>query len=99
MAKRKILTAEEVEQEIERLNQTEAVALARRKYRLEYRRRTYLSQLRFYEKEGLAMMEAGITREKLDQMYAATGDYLPCYTELEGENEDLFGPAAKKREF
>ena len=93
MAKRKILTAEEVEQEIERLNQTEAVALARRKQRLEYRRRQYLYQLRDLEKKGLAMMEAGITREKLDQMYAATGDDLPCYTELEEVeevNEDLF---------
>ena len=33
------LTDEEVEKEIERLNASEAVALARRKARLDYRRR------------------------------------------------------------
>lgn len=73
MAKEKryegFLTDEEVEQEIERLNASEAVALARRKARLEYRRRQYLYQLRDLEKKGKALMEAGITREVLDSMY------------------------------
>ena len=63
------LTDEQVEAEIERLNQSEAVALARRKARLEYRRRQYLYQLRDLEKKGKALMEAGITREILDAMY------------------------------
>jgi len=74
MARKQMLTNEEVEQEIARLNESEAVALARRKLRLEYRRRTYLSQLRYLEKEGKALMAAGITREKLDEMYAAFDD-------------------------
>lgn len=65
------LTDEEVEQEIERLNKSEAVALARRKARLEYRRRQYLYQLRDLEKKGKALLAAGITREVLDQMYEA----------------------------
>ena len=65
------LTDEEVEQEIERLNKSEAVALARRKARLEYRRRQYLYQLRDLEKKGRALLDAGITREVLDQMYEA----------------------------
>ena len=73
MAKEKryegFLTDEQVEQEIERLNASEAVALARREARLRYRRRQYLYQLRDLEKKGKALMEAGITREVLDSMY------------------------------
>ena len=63
------LTDDEVEREIERLNSSEAVKLARRKARLDYRRRQYLYQLRDLEKKGKALMEAGITREVLDAMY------------------------------
>lgn len=65
------LTDEEVEAEIERLNASEAVALARRKARLEYRRRQRLYQLRDLEKKGRALMAAGITREVLDAMYSS----------------------------
>jgi hypothetical protein len=64
------LTDEQVEREIERLNVSEAVALARREARLKYRRRQYLYQLRDLEKKGRALMDAGITREILDSMYA-----------------------------
>lgn len=63
------LTDEQVEAEIERLNASEAVALARREARLRYRRRQYLYQLRDLEKKGKALLEAGITREVLDGMY------------------------------
>lgn len=63
------LTDEEVEIEIERLNASEAVALARREVRLKYRRRQRLYQLRDLEKKGKALMEAGITYEMLDAMY------------------------------
>lgn len=63
------LTDEQVEREIERLSKSEAVALARRKQRLEYRRRQFLYQLRDLEKKGKALMKAGITREVLDNMY------------------------------
>ena len=63
------LTDEQVEREIERLNASEAVALARRKARLQYRRRQYLYQLRDLEKKGKALLEAGITREVLDVLY------------------------------
>jgi hypothetical protein len=66
------LTDEQVEAEIERLNASEAVALARREARLKYRRRQYLYQLRDLEKKGKALMAAGITREILDAMYAVT---------------------------
>lgn len=63
------LTDEQVEREIERLNASEAVALARHEQRLKYRRRQYLYQLRDYEKKGKALMAAGITREMLDEQY------------------------------
>lgn len=65
------LTDEEVEQEIERLNSSEMVALARREARLKYKRRQYLYQLRDLEKKGKALMDAGITREVLDAMYSS----------------------------
>lgn len=68
------LTDEQVEEEIEKLNASEAVALARREARLRYRRRQYLYQLRDLEKKGKALMEAGITREVLDAMYSEDGE-------------------------
>ena len=68
------LTDEQVEAEIERLNASEAVALARRKARLDYRRRQYLYQLRDLEKKGKALLKAGITREVLDSMYDNCND-------------------------
>ena len=72
MAKKndKWLTDEQVEAEIARLNESEAVALARRELRLRYRRRQRLYQLRDLEKKGKALMAAGITYEMLNQMYA-----------------------------
>lgn len=63
------LTDEEVEREIERLNESEAVALARREARLKYKRRQYLYNLRDLEKKGKALLKAGITREVLDELY------------------------------
>ena len=68
------LTDEEVEREIERLNSSELVALARREARLKYKRRQFLYQLRDLEKKGKALVEAGITREVLDAMYSENND-------------------------
>ena len=64
MAK-EFLTDAQVEQEIERLTNSEAVRLARREMRIKYRRRQYLYQLRDLEKKGKALMEAGITMDIL----------------------------------
>ena len=66
------LTDEQVEAEIVRLNESEAVALARFATRLKNRRRQYLYNLRDLEKKGKALMEAGITREMLERMYDET---------------------------
>lgn len=65
MAK-KFLTDEEVEQEIERLKESDLVKLARREARIRYRRRQFLYQLRNLEKKGQELMDAGITMEVLD---------------------------------
>lgn len=76
MAKKceKWLTDEEVEVEIEKLKQSEAVKLARKQQRLMYRRRQTLYSLRDLEKKGKALMAAGITSEMLDVMYSEGED-------------------------
>ena len=62
------LTDEEVEKEIERLNASPLVALARREQRIRYKRRQYLYQLRNYEKKGKELQKAGITLEMLNNL-------------------------------
>ena len=66
---KEFLTDAQVELEIEKLNASEAVALARREARLRFKRRQYLYNLRDLEKKGKALLAAGITREVLDAMY------------------------------
>lgn len=68
------LTDEEVEEEIKRLNTTEAVKLARREQRIKYRRRQKLYTMRALEKRGLELMAAGITSEMLEAMFAEAED-------------------------
>ena len=63
-----ILTDEEVESEIDRLNKSEHVRLARKELRVKYKRRQYLYQLRNLEKRGRNLQKAGITFEMLDSM-------------------------------
>lgn len=62
---KEFLTDEQVEQEIERLNDSEEVRLARLEQRIKYRRRQYLYQLRYLEKRGEQLMNSGITEEEL----------------------------------
>ena len=64
MAK-EILSDEQVEMEIVRLNASPAVELARLEQRIKYRRRQYLYQLRYFEKRGKDLMAQGITEESL----------------------------------
>jgi len=71
MANEKI-TDEQVELEIQRLQESEAVRLARREIEVRKRRRKYLYYLRQMEKKGRALMEAGVTWEMLhDESYLA----------------------------
>ncbi len=68
MAKQKILTDEQVEQEIERLLDSDMVKLAKKEEYVRNRRRQYLYCLRSYEKKGKELAESGITMEVLDSM-------------------------------
>jgi hypothetical protein len=71
---RDFLTDEQVDQEIERLNESPAVLLARQEQRIKYRRRQYLYQLRAFEKRGKQLMEQGITFEDLKRMDVEVGE-------------------------
>lgn len=68
------LTDEMVEEEIERLQDSPYVKLARREMRLRYKRRQTLYNLRNLEKKGKELDSAGITLEILDSMYKE-GEY------------------------
>ena len=59
------LTDEQVEKEIEKLQGSPLVKLARKEERIRYKRRQYLYTLRAYEKKGKELQEAGITLEML----------------------------------
>lgn len=75
---REFLTDEAVEEEIERLQASPLVALARKEERIRYRRRQYMYQLRQYEKKGRQLAAEGITMEYLNDLSA-------CDPEEEGE--------------
>lgn len=63
----KFLTDEQVDLEIERLNSSDAVRLARKEQRIKYKKRQYLYQLRAYEKRGKQLQKEGITMENIDE--------------------------------
>ena len=78
---REILTDVEVEAEIARLTESEAVKLARREHRIKNRRRQQMYTLRAYEKRGKQLMAEGVTMETLDRMCAsldAEGELDAC---------------------
>ncbi len=62
------LTDEQVEKEIDRLQNSELVRLAKREEYVRNRRRQYLYSLRSYEKKGKELAKSGITMEVLDSM-------------------------------
>lgn len=57
------LTDEEVELEIARLMESDAVRLAKKEKQWKYKRRQCLYTLRWYEKRGKELMAQGITEE------------------------------------
>lgn len=59
-----LMTDADVELEIERLKESEAVKLAQKERQFKYRRRQYLYQLRWYEKRGKQLMQLGITADR-----------------------------------
>ena len=74
MARRDFLTDEQVEQEIERLLESDLVKLAKKEEYVRTRRRQYLYSLRSYEKKGKELSKAGITIEMLDLMLKGCGN-------------------------
>lgn len=68
------LTDEQVEKEIERLQESELVRLAKKEEYVRNRRRQYLYTLRSYEKKGKELAKSGITMEVLDSMLKGCGN-------------------------
>lgn len=66
--KNEFLTDEQVEKEIEKLQKSQHVKLARKEERIRYKRRQYLYCLRQYEKKGKELAKAGITMDMLDDL-------------------------------
>lgn len=77
---RKQISDEEMEREIQDLNQSQYVKLARYEQRIRYRKRQYLYTLRYLEKRGKELAESGVTFETL----AAMESEIP----EEGESEN-----------
>ena len=74
MAKKEILTDEQVEQEIARLLESPEVKLAKKAEYARNRRRQYMYGLRSYEKNGKELAKLGITIELLDKMIKGCDD-------------------------
>lgn len=62
------LTDDQVEDEIEKLRESDDVKLARLELRMKYKRRQTLYQLRNLEKRGKELKAAGITEDMLKAM-------------------------------
>ena len=58
-----LMTDEEVELEIDRLKESDAVKLAQKERQWKYRRRQYMCTLRWYEKRGKELMAASVTEK------------------------------------
>ena len=65
---REVLTDEQVEREIARLQDSPYVKLANKERRVRNRRRMYLYGLRQLEKKGKELESAGVTMHTLDSM-------------------------------
>ncbi len=61
------LTDEQVEYEIDRLQNSDAVKLAKKETAIKYRRRQYMYQLRTMEKRGKELERKGITLENIEE--------------------------------
>lgn len=62
------MTDEQVEQEIENLRKSPYVKLAKKAEYIRNQRRQRMYMLRYYDKKGRSMAEAGITMEMLDML-------------------------------
>ena len=67
MAKNTKWTDEQVEAEIERLNNSEFVKLARKEKQIKYRRRQQMWTLQYMEARGRQLASNGITAENMEE--------------------------------
>lgn len=74
MAKKDVLTDEEVELEIARLLESPYVKLAKREYQVKNRRRKYFWNLTYLQKRGKKLAEEGVTMESLNKLEAECED-------------------------
>ena len=63
---RDILTDEQVELEIDRLQHSEYVKLAQKETNIKIKRRKYMYTLRYFEKRGKELSAQGITMENIE---------------------------------
>ena len=61
-----LMTDADVELEIARLKESEAVKLAQKERQFKYRRRQYMYTLRWYEKRGKELIAQGVKPEDFD---------------------------------
>ena len=66
------MTDEQVEMEISRLLNSDAVQLAKKEIRIKYKRRQYMYQLRNMEKRGKQLKADGITMENIEDKLFGT---------------------------
>lgn len=66
---KEIMTDDQVEREIAWLLESPYVKLAKREEQIRQRRRRYMYDLRYLEKKGRKLEEAGITLEMLEDGY------------------------------
>lgn len=76
---RNFLTDEMVDEEIQRLNASSYVKLARAEQSIKYRKRQYLYTLRQLDKRGRELEKAGYTLENIEAL---------AYEVEDAENED-----------
>lgn len=60
-------TEEQIEMEIQTLSESPLVALARKEQRAKYQKQQRLYQLRWLEKRGRELRDAGVTMESLSE--------------------------------
>ena len=72
----KNMTDFEVEQEIERLKNSEYVRLAKKETRLRNKQRQYMYSLRNYEKRGKQLAASGFTIENIERLIDTCRDEI-----------------------
>lgn len=68
MARDFVLSEEDIETEIKRLQASPYVKLAKKEERIRHRRRQYMYTLRMYEKKGKHLAADGVTIDNLDEL-------------------------------